>query len=98
MPERVIEAALFVIPFLGFIAWRFVLRASVPRTWLVVASAGVTALMLGALMWLYASDASDANRAYVPAELRRGRVIEGHAGAALPPRNLDGHDDPGGSD
>lgn len=98
MTERMIEAALFVLPFLGIIVWRFLLPAWVPRTWLVTASAGITALLLGALLWLYVSDARDADRAYVPAELHRGKVIEGHVGAALPPPNLDGHGGPAESD
>jgi hypothetical protein len=72
---RLIEILLFVTPFLAFVAWRLLFPSPRPPFWLVGGLAGFTLLMLLALIWVWHIDAGDANQAYVPAELRDGRII-----------------------
>lgn len=78
---RLIEILLFVTPFLAFTAWRLLFPSPLPPRWLIVGLAGFVALMLLALIWVRHIDAGDAAQAYVPAELRDGRVIPARPGA-----------------
>ncbi len=79
--SRVIEIVLFLTPFLGFAAWRLLFPSPTPPLWLVAGFAGFVVLALGCLLWVRQMDATDARAAYVPATLRDGRVIQGHAAA-----------------
>ncbi|HQT80238.1 MAG TPA: hypothetical protein PLD10_24630 [Rhodopila sp.] len=77
--ERIIEAVLFLTPFLAFIAWRLVLASVVPPPVLVLATTGFAAVLLGTLIWLHHLDARNTTQAYVPAQVRNGDIIPGHA-------------------
>jgi len=76
---RAIEIVLFLTPFLGFAIWRFIVPSERPPVWLIAGAAGFVVLMLATLIWLRAQDASDSGRAYVPAQLREGRIEPAHA-------------------
>lgn len=76
---RLIEIILFLTPFVGFAVWRLVAPTERPPVWLVAGAAGFVVLMLASLFWLRSIDASDSLRAYVPAQLRNGRIVPGHA-------------------
>ncbi len=78
---RLIEIVLFLIPFLGFAAWRVWFPSPLPPPWLIYGLAGFACLMLIALVWVWHLDAGDGNQAYVPAEMRDGHVVPGHAAA-----------------
>lgn len=98
MLERAIEAALFLAPLLALLAWRFALPALVPPGWLLRAGVAVALLLIGTLAWMHQQDQTNVDRGYVPAMLRHGRVVSGHAGPALPPPVLDGHTGDGTAD
>jgi hypothetical protein len=76
---RLIEILLFLTPFVGFAVWRLVVPSERPPMWLVTGAVGFVVVMLALLIWLRARDASDALQTYVPAQLRDGRVVPGHA-------------------
>jgi hypothetical protein len=77
--ERIIEAVLFLAPFLAFVAWRLFLAGAIPPAPVIAATAAFTILLLGVLIWLHQNDARNAGRAYIPAQLTDGRIIPGHA-------------------
>jgi len=76
---RLIEILMFLLPFLGFVAWRVLSPSGGVPAWLVAGSVGFVVLMLAALFALRQLDASDGARAYVPARLEGDRVLPGHA-------------------
>lgn len=76
---RLIEIIMFLTPFVGFAVWRLVAPSERPPVWLVAGGAGFVIVMLAALLWLRAMDASDSFSAYVPAQLQNGRIVPGHA-------------------
>jgi hypothetical protein len=78
---RIIEIVLFLTPLLGFAAWRLWFPSPLPPLWLMYGLGSFVGLMLLALAWVWQLDAGDANRPYVPAVLRDGRVVPGHPGA-----------------
>ncbi len=73
--SRIIEIVLFLTPFLTFAAWRLLFPSPMPPSGLVYGFAAFVVLMLLALFWVRYQDAGDANQAYVPAQLRDGRVV-----------------------
>ena len=77
---RLIEIILFLTPFVGFAVWRLIVPSDRPPVWLVASAAGFVMLMLASLLWLHAMDASDRVKSYVPAQLRDGQIVPGHAG------------------
>jgi hypothetical protein len=77
---RIIEIVLFLTPLLGFAAWRLWFPSPLPPLWLMYGLGGFVGLMLLMLAWVWQLDAGDANRSYVPAVLRDGRVVPGHQG------------------
>jgi hypothetical protein len=76
---RLIEILMFLTPFVGFAVWRLFLPSDRLPVWLVAGAACFVLLMLISLAWLRARDAADGNQAYVPAQLREGRIVPGHA-------------------
>jgi hypothetical protein len=76
---RVIEIVLFLVPFLGFAAWKLLFPSPTPPLWLVGGLAGFMAVTLAALLWMRQIDATDAGNAYVPAMMQDGHIIPGHA-------------------
>ena len=77
--SRIIEIALFLTPFLGFAAWRMLFPSPTPPLWLMSGLAGFVLLMLVGLLWVHHQEATDGREAYVPATLRDGKIIPGHA-------------------
>lgn len=76
---RIIEIVLFLTPFLGFAVWRLAFPSPTPPLWLVGGLAGFVLLMLTSLLWVRHLDSTDGTRVYVPAALRDGQIIQGHA-------------------
>jgi hypothetical protein len=74
---RIIEIVLFLTPFLVFAVWRLWVPSPLPPSWLVWGLASFVGILLVALVWAWHREAEDAGRAYVPAELREGRVVPG---------------------
>jgi len=72
---RLVEVALFLLPFGFFGLWRLLIPANGPSTRLVVGSAIALAVLAGALLWLRQEDAAPAGAAYVPARLENDRVV-----------------------
>jgi hypothetical protein len=79
--SRIIEIVLFLTPLLGFVVWRVLFPSPLPPAWLIYALGGFVALMLVGLIWLRHLNASDADKAYVPAALQGDRVIPAHPAA-----------------
>ena len=78
---RLVEIALFLLPFAGFVVWRLVFPSPTPPLWLVGGLAGTVVVLLAGLIYAHQRDAADVGRAYVPATLQDGRVVPGHAAA-----------------
>jgi hypothetical protein len=76
---RLVEIMMFLTPFVGFAVWRLLVPSDRPPVWLVAGAAGFVVLLLLSLTWLRARDAADAKQTYVPAQMRDGRVVPGHA-------------------
>ena len=72
---RLIEIVLFLTPFIGFATWRLLFPQPLSPIWLMAGLTGFAVLMFVALLWLRQMDAEDANRPYIPAELRNGRIV-----------------------
>jgi len=70
---------MFLAPFAAFVAWRLTLGSGgLPRTVLIAAACAVV-LLTGMLVWLNQQRAIAPGPTYVPAELRDGRIVPGHA-------------------
>ncbi|MFL5281497.1 MAG: hypothetical protein ACJ8AW_11015 [Rhodopila sp.] len=72
---RLIEIALFLAPFVGFVVWRLVFPSPLPPPWLVAIIGVFVALMLAGLLWVWHVNIGDADQPYVPARLEHGRVV-----------------------
>lgn len=76
---RLVEIALFLVPFALFAGWRVLAPSErIPRI-VAVSFVGAVLLMLVVLLVLHQMEAADAGRPYVPARMEDGRVIPGHA-------------------
>ncbi len=60
-------------------AWRLTLGSGGPSRALLIGAACAIALLTGMLVWLNQERALAPGTAYVPAELRDGRIVPGHA-------------------
>jgi hypothetical protein len=78
---RLIEIVLFLAPFVTVAVWRLWFPSPVPPAWLIYSLSAFVALMVAALLWVWAIEARDANQLYLPDELHNGRVIPGRPGA-----------------
>ena len=76
---RLVELALFLMPFVVFAVWRFVAFEGGPSPRIVIAAACVLAVLAAALIWLSQEDALPPGAGYEPARLQDGKVISGHA-------------------
>ncbi len=81
---RLLEIMLFLMPFIGFAAWRTVAPSGRMPAGLIAGFGGVVLLLLALLLTLWRFDAADGNRPYVPAQIKDGRVVPGHAGDVVP--------------
>ena len=80
---RLIEIALFVLPFVAFAAWRLLFPSPRPPQWLVYGMAAFVAVMLVSLLWFWHLETGAAQQPYVPAQLEDGRIV--HAPRNGPP-------------
>jgi hypothetical protein len=78
---RLIEIAMFLAPFAVVAIWRVLFPGPRPPLWLVYAAGLLLAGLAIALLWVWDMEAQDPGRAYIPAELRDGRVVPPRAGS-----------------
>jgi hypothetical protein len=76
---RLVELALFLAPFAIFIAWRWLAPGSGPSLWVMVGAVCVLAVLVGLLIWLSEDASLPPSADYVPAHLRDGHIVSGHA-------------------
>lgn len=76
---RLIEIVLFLTPFIGFAAWRFIAPGDRLPGWIVISAASTVMLILVLLLIVRGLYAGDGNRAYIPAHMQDGRVVPGQA-------------------
>ncbi len=79
---RLIELALFLAPIAAYVLWRVTAaRGQVGPSPRVLSAILVGLLVLGGgLAWFGVHERLPAGARYVPAQLRDGRVVPGHAG------------------
>ena len=70
---------LFLAPFAAVIAWRLSLGVGGPPLSLLIGAACALALLAVALVWLSQDRALPPGTTYVPAQLKDGRIVPGHA-------------------
>ena len=78
---RFAELALFLSPFLLFLAWRVAAYAGWPSTRVVASSFALLVVLIGALLWLQRQGALPTGAPYVPAALHDGRIVPAHGAA-----------------
>ena len=76
---RLAEAALFLTPLAAFVVWRLTVARGGPSPMVLLLSACALVVLIAALIHFSRHDALDRGQAYVPAQLRDGRVVPGHA-------------------
>jgi len=76
---RLLEVALFLVPFVAFGAWWWLAAGRGPSTALVGAAVVAVAVIAAALVWFAAHDTLGPGEAYVPARLQGGEIVPGHA-------------------
>ncbi len=70
---------MFLAPFAAFVAWRLTLGSGGPPRPVLIAAACVVILLTAMLAWLSQQRAIAPGATYVPAQLRDGRIVRGHA-------------------
>jgi hypothetical protein len=70
---------MFLAPFAAFVAWRLTLGSGGPPRPVLIAAACAVVLLTGMLVWLNHQRAIAPDAAYIPAQLRDGRIVPGHA-------------------
>jgi len=70
---------MFLAPFAAFVAWRLTLGSGGPPRLVLIAAACAVVLLTGMLVWLSQQRSIVPGAAYVPAELRDGHIVPGHA-------------------
>jgi hypothetical protein len=78
-----LEALLFLVPFLGYLAWRRLNPGVEPGPRLLLAAAAGVALALGSLVWFGQSRSLEAG-IYVPPHMQDGHMVPGHTEPARP--------------
>lgn len=77
---RLLEVALFLVPFAAFAAWWLLAMNRGPSPAAVaIAAAGLLVLAL-ALIWFAEQGTLGPGQSYVPAQVEDGRIVPGHAG------------------
>ncbi|HEX3400713.1 MAG TPA: DUF6111 family protein [Acetobacteraceae bacterium] len=74
---RLVELALFLAPFVAFIAWRFMALESGPPLSIVVAAACAMIVLAASLVWLNREEALAPGTVYEPPHMQDGQVISG---------------------
>lgn len=75
---RLVEVAMFLLPFGLFAGWRLLFPASGPSLRLIVAFLCVVALMAAVLFWLRSREAAPPESTYVPSRLQDGTIAPAH--------------------
>jgi len=76
---RLLEVALFLVPFIAFGAWWWLAAGRGPSSTLVGAAVVAVAVLAAALVWFAAQDTLGPGKVYVPARLQGGEIVPGHA-------------------
>jgi hypothetical protein len=76
---RLLEVALFLMPFMGFGLWWVLAANGGPSPVAVGLAAGAVLLLAAALLWFAQRDTLGMGQRYVPARVEDGRVVPGHA-------------------
>jgi hypothetical protein len=76
---RLLEVALFLVPFIAFGAWWWLAAGRGPSTMLVAAAAVAVIVLAVALVWFSGQDTLGPGKAYVPARVKNGEIVPGHA-------------------
>ena len=79
---RAAELALFLVPLAAYVLWRVTAarRQAGPSPWVLSVLLLGLLLLGGGLAWFGVHDRLPAGARYVPAQLRDGQVVPGHAG------------------
>jgi hypothetical protein len=75
---RLVELALFLLPFVAFAGWRYFSSEQGPSIRIVIGAACVILMLAVALMWLGGDRAISPHDVYAPARYENGHVIAGH--------------------
>jgi Family of unknown function (DUF6111) len=73
------EVLLFLAPFAAFVVWRVTLGGGGPSRPVLIGAICAVVLLTAMLVWLRRENAIGSGAAYVPAELKDGRIVPGHA-------------------
>jgi hypothetical protein len=76
---RLVELALFLMPFVIFAVWRFMATEGAPSLSVVIAATLTLLAMAALLVWLSQKDALPPGADYEPARMENGKVVSGHA-------------------
>jgi Family of unknown function (DUF6111) len=79
MLERLTEIALFLLPFVVFLALRLAAARGRPSAMVLGWAGGALVLLLAGLVWFAQSQRLAPGAGYVPARVSDGRVLPGHA-------------------
>ncbi len=80
-----LEALLFLVPLLGYLAWRRMNPGVEPGARLVLAAAAGVVLALAGLFWFGLSRSLEGG-VYVPPHMENGQLIPGHTERPQAPR------------
>jgi Family of unknown function (DUF6111) len=72
---RLVEVALFLVPFAVVAIWRVLLPVRGPSIRTVATLAAVVVVLAATLLWLRSEDAEPPNAAYIPSHVEGGRVL-----------------------
>ncbi|MBO0711759.1 MAG: hypothetical protein J2P47_10830 [Acetobacteraceae bacterium] len=78
---RLLEVALFLVPFLAFCAWWLLATGRGPSPTVVALAAVALLLLATALIWFGQHQTLAPGEAYIPAHIEDGRIVPGHAGS-----------------
>jgi drug/metabolite transporter (DMT)-like permease len=75
---RLIEIVLFLVPFIGFAAWRLLAPSPLPPPWLIYGLTAFFIVMIAALLWFWHLENENAGQPYIPDRLQNGVAVPGH--------------------
>lgn len=78
---RLVELALFLLPFALFLVWRLISAGRGPSGWMLGGALLALGLVGIGLAWFGTGRALNPAGRYVPAMLQNGRIVPGHTAA-----------------
>jgi len=77
---RLAELALFLAPLAAYALWQFAVRRGLPGPSPAALAMILAALLLfgAGLVWFGVEERAPPGTSYVPAQLRNGKIVEGH--------------------